>query len=88
MEQLVRKLSDIKFDVVNKSGHEALSDKIATEERATIKRKSISASVLKTILAKTNIPPISTLVVSDRDDYLEIGRILGMSTCRIHVSNT
>ena len=84
-EQLVRQLPSIKFDVVNKSGHEVISDKIATEERATILRKSISASVLNTVLAKTNIPLISTLVVSDRDYYLEMGRSLGIYTCRIHV---
>jgi len=88
MEQLVRQLPKIKFDVVIKSGDEAISDKIATEERETITRKSISASVLNTVLAKTNIPPISTLVVSDKDDYLEMGRSLGMYTCRIHVPNT
>jgi len=44
-------------------------------------------AVLGQILASIVIPPVSTLVVSDRDDYLLAAKNRGMFTCRVRRKN-
>eukprot|EP00814_Leptocylindrus_danicus_P022319 CAMPEP_0116003786 /NCGR_PEP_ID=MMETSP0321-20121206/240_1 /TAXON_ID=163516 /ORGANISM="Leptocylindrus danicus var. danicus, Strain B650" /LENGTH=275 /DNA_ID=CAMNT_0003472015 /DNA_START=274 /DNA_END=1101 /DNA_ORIENTATION=+ len=44
--------------------------------------------ILNEVLSKANgIPEISTLVVSDQDDYLKAARDMGMFTCRVQLKN-
>lgn len=43
--------------------------------------------ILESILSRIEAEPISTIVVSDRDDYLGSARDLGIFTCRIRKKN-
>ena len=46
-----------------------------------------ASEILHTVLSKIEAEPISTIVVSDRDDYLGSAKELGVFTCRVRKKN-
>lgn len=76
MDNFEKQLPGIKFDLVMKG----LADNIMPIEK-------ITESILDHIVASSIVPPISTLVVSDRDDYLLAAKSRGMFTCRVRPKN-
>lgn len=77
MNNFTKQLPGIKFDLLVK-GLEDNNQPIV---------KSTDA-ILGHALASTVVPPGSTLVVSDRDDYLLAAKSRGMFTCRVRRKNT
>jgi len=45
-------------------------------------------AVIKYVSDKVEIPPLATLVVSDRDDYLRVAKENKMFTCRVRKKNS
>ena len=43
--------------------------------------------ILKSVSEELNVPPLGTLLVSDRDDYLRSAKEMGMFTCRVRPKN-
>jgi len=76
MENFQKQLRDIKFDLLMKG----LEDNNVPIGKTT-------DAILDIILASIVVPPISTLVVSNRDDYLLSAKNRGMFTCRVRPKN-
>lgn len=76
MDNFAKQLPKIKFNLLMKG----LKDNNGTIEKNT-------DAILSHILESTNVPPISTLVVSDRDDYLLAAKNRGLFTCRVKQKN-
>lgn len=74
MEQLAKQLPQVKFSVLG------LDDSDHTKSEN-------AGEILKYVTAKMEARPISTIVVSDRDDYLGSAKDLGMFTCRVRKAN-
>ncbi len=75
MEDLTKQLPNIKFDLMVEGSLDGSdSDGVATK-------------LLKCVTNDVEAEPISTLVVSDRDNYLRSARDLGMYTCRVRRKN-
>lgn len=72
MDLLARQLPTIKFSVLG------INKDLNINE---------ASDILKHITSELNTKPISTLVVSDRDDYLRSARDLGIFTCRVRKKN-
>ena len=72
MEQLANQLPQVKFSVLG------LDDDVEMNN---------AKDILSHITKKMNVPTISTIVVSDRDDYLGSARDLGMFSCRVRRLN-
>ena len=77
MESLTRQLPTIKFDL--------LLDGESTSSSAG--GNDVAASLLSKVRSIVDIDPMSTLVVSDQDNYLRSARDMGCFTCRVRKKN-
>ena len=77
MEQMRKQLPNVNFSVLG------IYDDDVKEEHCNDEAEDI----MKYISMKIETSPISTLVVSDRDDLLRSARDMGMFTCRVRRKN-
>jgi hypothetical protein len=76
MISFAKQLPNIKFDLMIKG----LSGNVSSSSPS-------ESIILDKIISELSVPQISTLVVSDRDDYLRSARDKGMFTCRVRQKN-
>jgi len=74
MNELTKQLSNLKFDILSE-GVDSGSD------------SDVGTRILTEVANEIEAGPKSTLVVSDKDEYLRSGRDLGMFTCRVRRKN-